>query len=81
MPASSTELSMPSAEALVPTRHEAILLAAPRTPNPELLARGLDELVENCNQRDRDEVLRFLTHLVPEYQRRSAEHAAVLDQT
>ncbi len=55
-------------EPLAPTSHPSLRLAAPRVANPELLARGLDELAAAALRRDPVEALRLLARLVPEYQ-------------
>ena len=55
-------------EPLAPTAHPSLRLAAPRVANPELLARGLDELAGAAERRDTAEALRLLARLVPEYQ-------------
>ena len=54
-------------EALAPTAHPALRLAAPRVANLELLGRGLDELAAAAQARRTDETLRLLARLVPEY--------------
>jgi FlaA1/EpsC-like NDP-sugar epimerase len=55
-------------EPLAPTAHPSLRLASPRVANPELLARGLDELAGAAERRDTLEALRLLARLVPEYQ-------------
>lgn len=54
-------------EALTPTGHPGLLLAAPRTADAELLARSLDELAGLVQQGDADKALRLLQRLVPEF--------------
>jgi len=54
-------------EALAPTAHPALRLAAPRVADLELLARGLDELAAVAEARRRADALRILSRLVPEY--------------
>ncbi|HKY95602.1 MAG TPA: nucleoside-diphosphate sugar epimerase/dehydratase [Kiloniellales bacterium] len=54
-------------EALAPTAHPALRLAAPRVADLELLGRGLDELAAAAEARHGDEALRLLAGLVPEY--------------
>ena len=61
-------------EPMLQTPHPGLRLAAPRTVNPELLRRGLDELAEQARSRDRGAVLSLLQRLVPEY--RAAEATA-----
>jgi O-antigen biosynthesis protein WbqV len=55
-------------EPMAATGHPGLLLATPRTLNLELLSRGLTELAELAAARKRDEILAFLSRLVPEYQ-------------
>ena len=55
-------------ESMLPTSHPSLRLAAPRTADYVLLARGLDELAELALARRRDEVLALLQRLVPDYQ-------------
>ena len=55
------------AEALVPTKHPSLLLAAPRTVNAELLARSLDDLAAHASAGRQEEALAALWRLVPEY--------------
>ena len=55
-------------EPLVPTGHPGLQLVSPRTTNPELLRRSLDELGAQANQDRRADVLTLLHRLVPEYQ-------------
>jgi FlaA1/EpsC-like NDP-sugar epimerase len=54
-------------EALMPTGHPALRLAAPRTADAELLGRSLDELAALIQQGDRDKAVRLLRRLVPEF--------------
>ena len=54
-------------EPMLQTPHPGLKLAAPRTVNHELLRRGLDELAERAQARDRAAVLDLLQRLVPEY--------------
>lgn len=55
------------AEALVPTDHKSILLAAPRTADHKLLAKAIDELESASRAGEADKVLKALTRLVPEF--------------
>ena len=55
-------------EALLPTAHPMVRLAAPRTANLELLTRSLDELGELARRNRTDELLRLLHRLVPEFE-------------
>jgi FlaA1/EpsC-like NDP-sugar epimerase len=57
------------AEPLMATANPAIRLAAPRTADYAMLARGLDELEENARQRREERALQLLERLVPEYRR------------
>jgi O-antigen biosynthesis protein WbqV len=57
-----------AAEALMPTEHKDILLAAPRTADAALIARAIDELAEHARAGRTAEVLEGLHRLVPEYQ-------------
>lgn len=54
------------AEPPVPTGQPGLLLAAPRTADPALLGRALDELAEAARARDRATLLALLARLVPE---------------
>ena len=54
-------------EALLPTAHAMLRLAAPRVANLELLSRSLDDLAELACQDQVDEMLGLLRRLVPEY--------------
>jgi O-antigen biosynthesis protein WbqV len=54
-------------EALMPTSHPGLHLAAPRTADAELLGRNLDELAGLVEQGQREEALRLLQRLVPEF--------------
>ena len=65
------------AEPLVETGHEGLRLAAPRTANLELLGRSLDELAGLCAGDRRDEAMRLLRHLVPEYEQELVKDRAV----
>ena len=60
-------------EPMLQTSHPGLKLAAPRTCNLELLAKGLDEMAGKAAGRQREEVLAILSRLVPEYQARD-EH-------
>jgi hypothetical protein len=64
------------AESLVETGHAGLRLAAPRTANLELLGRSLDELADLCAGERRDEAMRLLRHLVPEYHEEPARSRA-----
>ena len=54
-------------EPMLHTSHPGLKLAAPRTSNLALLARGLDEIAEQAGGRKRDRVIEILRRLVPEY--------------
>jgi O-antigen biosynthesis protein WbqV len=54
-------------EPMLATSHPGLRLAAPRTSNLELLARGLDEIADKAASRQGGEVLAVLRRLVPEY--------------
>ena len=54
-------------EALMPTSHPGLHLAAPRTADAELLGRNLDELAALVRQGEGDKALRLLQRLVPEF--------------
>ncbi|WP_193366859.1 polysaccharide biosynthesis protein [Pelagibius marinus] len=54
-------------EALMPTSHPGLHLAAPRTADIEVLSRNLDELGGLVEQGEREEALRLLQRLVPEF--------------
>ena len=54
-------------EPLVPTNQSGLRLAAPRTPNRELLARGLAELEDQAQHHREHELHATLARLVPEY--------------
>ncbi len=56
-----------ASEDLVETECAGILLAAPRTADHQLLARGIEELVDAVQSGDRDKPLAILHRLVPEY--------------
>ncbi|HLI10249.1 MAG TPA: nucleoside-diphosphate sugar epimerase/dehydratase [Alphaproteobacteria bacterium] len=56
-------------EHLVPTRCQGILLAAPRTADPILLGRAIDDLTEAAAAGRDDQVITLLERLVPEYRR------------
>ena len=56
------------AEGVEPTAYSGILRAAPRTADPALLARALDELESAARAGDRDEAIAIVRRLVPEYQ-------------
>lgn len=55
-------------EPLVATEHPGLKLAAPRTANEELLARGLDDLERLARTGEVEAALDLLQRLVPEYQ-------------
>jgi O-antigen biosynthesis protein WbqV len=69
-------------EALMPTGHPGLKLAAPRTADADLLGRSLDELAGLVQQGEADKALRLLQRLVPEFrggrtaERRSAAAGA-----
>ena len=63
-------------EPLVPTEHAGLRLAAPRTLNRELLARGLGELEEQAQQHRERELHATLARLVPEYREPEADGKA-----
>jgi hypothetical protein len=52
-------------------------LASPRTANIELLGRSLDDLAELCAGERREDAMRLLHHLVPEYKADSVRDRAV----
>ncbi len=54
-------------EALVPTRCQGILLAAPRPGNAEALIRSTEELAQGCAEADAPRVMALIRRLVPEY--------------
>ncbi|GAB4359721.1 MAG: nucleoside-diphosphate sugar epimerase/dehydratase [Kiloniellaceae bacterium] len=54
-------------EALMPTSHPGLRLAAPRTADAELLGRSLDELAALVQQGERDKAIHLLRRLVPEF--------------
>ncbi len=54
-------------EALMPTGHPGLRLAAPRTGDAEMLGRSLDELAALVQQGERDKALSLLRRLVPEF--------------
>lgn len=54
-------------EALKPTPHPSLRLAAPRIVNLELLSRALEELEELCLKGDEKAALALICRLVPEY--------------
>ncbi|MDJ0950106.1 MAG: nucleoside-diphosphate sugar epimerase/dehydratase [Alphaproteobacteria bacterium] len=56
-----------ASEDLVPTECAGLLLAAPRTANHNLLARGIDELADTARSGARDQAMAILHRLVPEY--------------
>ncbi len=56
-----------ASEDLVETECAGILLAAPRTADYQLLARGIEELVDAVQSGDRGKPLAILHRLVPEY--------------
>ena len=62
-----------AAEALMPTGHKDILLAAPRTADAALIARAIDELAEDARAGRVADVLAGLHRLVPEYRNGGAE--------
>ncbi|MGE5147096.1 MAG: polysaccharide biosynthesis protein, partial [Candidatus Eiseniibacteriota bacterium] len=62
-----------AAEALMPTEHKDILLAAPRTADAALIARAIDELAEAARAGHVADVLDGLHRLVPEYRNGGAE--------
>ena len=66
-------------EAPMPTSHPGLMLAAPRTADAEFLRRSLDELAGVLQQGERDEALRLLQRLVPEFRAQTAadERSAV----
>ena len=69
-------------EALMPTGHPGLRLAAPRTADADFLGRSLDELAGLVQQGEADKALRLLQRLVPEFrggrtvERRSAAAGA-----
>ena len=64
-------------EALAPTAHPALRLAAPRVADLELLAKSLDELAAAAEARRGGEALRILARLVPEYRHDGGARPAV----
>lgn len=56
-------------ENLMATGHAAILLAAPRTADPKILAKGIDDMVKAARSGDTDAVVAALSRLVPELSR------------
>ncbi len=62
----SEELLHPS-EPLMPTAHEGILLAAPRTSDRALLAKPIEELAETARAGRDAKTIEALGRLVPEY--------------
>jgi O-antigen biosynthesis protein WbqV len=61
-------------EALMPTGHPGLKLAAPRTADADLLGRSLDELAGLVLQGEADKAVRLLQRLVPEFRgERTAE--------
>lgn len=57
-----------ASEELIETAYKGILLAAPRTADHAILARGFDELSELCQARKTDDVRELLDKLVPEFE-------------
>lgn len=56
-------------ENLMATDHAAILLAAPRTADPKILGKGIDDMVAAARSGDADAVVAALSRLVPELSR------------
>ncbi|WP_085901634.1 polysaccharide biosynthesis protein [Kiloniella majae] len=54
-------------EPLVPTTHNSLKLATPRIVNQELLAHSLETMMRLVHDKKRDEIIRLLSQLVPEY--------------
>jgi FlaA1/EpsC-like NDP-sugar epimerase len=55
-------------EAPVPTGHPGLLMAAPRTADPAIVGRAIDEIAALCRAGQADAALGQLSRLVPEYQ-------------
>ncbi len=51
----------------VPTRHPGLLMATPRTPDPAIVGRALDELAAACHAGQTRLALAQLARLVPEF--------------
>lgn len=64
------------AEALMPTRAEGILLAAPRTADQAVLARALDELEALARSGRAGAALDLLARLIPEFSTADADRRA-----
>ncbi len=60
-------------ENLMQTAHAGILLAAPRTADPKILAKGIDDMVKAARTGEVDAVVAALSRLVPELSRTPAK--------
>jgi len=65
-------------EALLPSSHPGLLLAAPRTSNLEELSSAIDRLEVAARSRRRVDTLEALTLLVPEYTGHDTTDAAIV---
>ncbi|WP_120498176.1 nucleoside-diphosphate sugar epimerase/dehydratase [Kiloniella sp. EL199] len=54
-------------EPLIPTTHNSLKLAKPRIVNQELLTHSLEKMTQLIHDKKRDEIIRLLSQLVPEY--------------
>ena len=63
-------------EAPVPTDHAGLLIAAPRTADPAIVGRAIDEVAALCRAGQAEAALRQMARLVPEYEHDMGARAA-----
>ena len=65
-------------EALLATSNPGLLLAEPRTGDIETLRKAIDQLTESARNRRREETLKAIQVLVPEYQHKETAKVAII---
>ena len=65
-------------EALLATSNPGLLLAEPRTGDIETLRKAIDQLTESARNRRREETLKAIQVLVPEYQPEETAKVAII---
>ena len=63
-------------EAPVPTGHPGLLMATPRTADPALVGRAIDEIAHLCRAGQAGAAMAQLAHLVPEFEHKPLARAA-----
>ena len=65
-------------EALAPTDHPSLLTAAPRTADPAIVGRAVEEMATACRAAQERVALAILGRMVPEFQRASEPSRAAV---